>query len=112
MNMRYISFLILLVTGILVTTPFCLEAQQVIRKGEPIQLSIEEIGVADGLSQGMIHGLDVDLKGYLWIATKDGLNRYDGKHFHVFRHEPQDTTSIASNYTRSLHVDDRGLIWV
>jgi len=112
MNMRYISFLILLVTGLLAATPFCLKAQQVVRQGDPIELSIQELGVADGLSQGMIHGLVVDLKGYLWIATKDGLNRYDGNHFHVFRHYPQDPTSIASNHTRSLHVDERGLIWV
>ena len=104
--------MIMLSVGFLTATPRWMRAQQVIRQGEPIELSIQEIGVADGLSQGMIHGLDVDLKGYLWVATKDGLNRYDGNHFHIFRHDPQDTTSIASNYTRSLHVDDRGLIWV
>lgn len=80
--------------------------------GAPLELKIEEIGVEQGLSQGMIHGMHMDLKGYLWIATKDGLNRYDGNHFQVFRHDPQDPNSIASNYTRSLHVEDRGLIWV
>ncbi|HEY3385941.1 MAG TPA: two-component regulator propeller domain-containing protein, partial [Saprospiraceae bacterium] len=112
MNRRFISFMILLATGFLSATPYYLWAQQLIRQGDPIVLSIKEIGVADGLSQGMIHGLDVDLKGYLWIGTKDGLNRYDGNHFHVFRHEPKDTTSIASNYIISLHVDDRGLIWI
>ena len=90
----------------------CVYAQPLLRELPPGELSIEEIGVAQGLSQGMIHGLDVDLKGYLWIATKDGLNRYDGHHFHVFRHDPQDKESIASNYIRSLHIDDRGLIWV
>ncbi len=69
------------------------------------------MGVAQGLSQGMIHGMVIDLKGYLWIGTKDGLNRYDGNHFHVLRHDAQDTNSIASNYIRCLHIDARGLIW-
>ena len=112
MNTRSILSIILLATVILTAVPLCIKAQQVIREGEPFQLIVQEIGVSDGLSQGMIHGLDVDLKGYLWISTKDGLNRYDGNHFHVFRHDPQDTNSIASNHTRSLHIDERGLIWV
>ena len=112
MSTRSILSIILLATVILTAVPLCIKAQQVIREGEPFQLIVQEIGVSDGLSQGMIHGLDVDLKGYLWISTKDGLNRYDGNHFHVFRHDPQDTNSIASNHTRSLHIDERGLIWV
>ena len=84
-------------SGLLAASPLYIHAQQTITLGDPVALSIEEIGVADGLSQGMIHGLNVDLKGYLWIGTKDGLNRYDGNHFQVFRHDPQDTNSIASN---------------
>lgn len=94
-----------------VISPY-VHAQKALRELDPIELSIEEIGVAQGLSQGMVHGLQVDLKGYLWIGTKDGLNRYDGNNFHVFRHDPVDTNSIASNYIRSLHIDDRGLVWV
>lgn len=110
--MRFASFLVILFLSLTTWLPFNASAQVRIVEGPPVQLKIEEIGVAKGLSQGMIHGMDVDLKGYLWIATKDGLNRYDGHNFHVFRHDPQDTNSIASNYIRSLHVDDRGLIWV
>ncbi len=110
--MRSISFLVILVSFLSAVIPLCVSAQERITQGPTVELKIEELGVAQGLSQGMIHGLDVDLKGYLWIGTKDGLNRYDGNHFHVFRHDPQDTNSIASNYIRSLHIDDRGLIWV
>jgi streptogramin lyase/two-component sensor histidine kinase len=89
-----------------------ISAQPVIRQALPVDLSIEEIGVAQGLSQGMIHGMVVDKYGFLWIGTKDGLNRYDGNHFHVFRHDPHDPSSIASNYIRSLHIDDRGMMWI
>src|SRR5688500_7587421 len=107
-NKLVVVFIICIVAGSTLSSP----AQQVLREIDPAELSIEEFGVAQGLSQGMVHGLQVDLKGYLWIATKDGLNRYDGNHFHVLRHDPGDSNSIASNYIRSLHIDDKGLIWV
>jgi streptogramin lyase/two-component sensor histidine kinase len=110
--MRNHSGTAIFITCLLTVITGYLPAQQVLRQVDPVELSIEEIGVAQGLSQGMVHGLQVDLKGYLWIGTKDGLNRYDGNHFHVFRHDPHDPTSIASNYIRSLNIDDRGLIWI
>ncbi len=112
MIMRYTSWMIVCVSCLLALTTLPIQAQETIRPADPVELAIKEIGVAQGLSQGMIHALDVDHQGYLWVGTKDGLNRYDGNHFQVFRHDPHDTNSIASNYIRSLHVDDQGLIWV
>src|SRR5258706_14327955 len=110
--MRTNSGLAIFITCLLTVVTGYMPAQQVIRQVDPVDLYIEEIGVAQGLSQGMIHGMDVDKNGYLWIGTKDGLNRYDGNHFHVFRHDPHYNGSIASNYVRSLHIDDQGLIWI
>ena len=112
MSMRSIYLKFFWITCLQGLSILSIQAQEIIRQAGPVELSIEEITVAQGLSQGMIHGLEVDLKGYLWIATKDGLNRYDGTHFHIFRHDQHDTNSIASNYIRSLHIDEKGLIWV
>lgn len=89
-----------------------LHAQVVLRETPKKILITEELGVDKGLSQGMIHGMAFDQKGYLWVGTKDGLNRYDGTGFRVFRNDPFDTTSITSNYIRSLHIDLNGLLWV
>ena len=50
--------------------------------------------------------------GFIWIATKDGLNRYDGSRFKVFSPDPFDPYSIASGEIRSIFEDSRGWIWV
>src|SRR6187455_3376039 len=69
------------------------------------------ISVADGLSQSSVYDIVQDKKGFMWIATQDGLNRYDGTNFQVYRDEPFDTNSISSNSTSSLLCDSRGRIW-
>ena len=53
-----------------------------------------------------------DSRGYIWIATFDGLNRYDGYDMTVFQHDPDDPHSIGSSFTRRVIEDDSGIIWV
>lgn len=59
-----------------------------------------QIGVNDGLSQNSVHDIYQDKKGFLWIATADGLNRYDGTQFKVYKHRYEDTSiyNIPSNF--------------
>ncbi|HEX6833811.1 MAG TPA: ATP-binding protein [Rudaea sp.] len=68
-------------------------------------------GVADGLPSSAVHALAQDHAGYLWIATVDGLARYDGVAFTVFRHTPDDPASIAGNDITTLFVDRDDAIW-
>ncbi len=68
--------------------------------------------VHEGLSQGMVNNVKKDHNGYLWVATKDGLNRYDGVSFKTYRHDPKNPNSIADNFIYGLLVDSRGRIWV
>lgn len=75
-------------------------------------IKVENIGIDQGLSQGMINDLVEDSLGYLWVATKDGLNRYDGSGFKVFRHNPLDSTSVSDNFVYSLLLDSKGRLWV
>ncbi len=66
----------------------------------------------DGLSGNYVLDILQDTKGFIWIATRTGLTRYDGYHFVNFTHSPDDSLSISSNYVQCLAVDDEGTLWV
>jgi len=70
------------------------------------------VSLADGLSQSSVYDMVQDREGYVWLATQDGLNRFDGRSFRVFREEPFDSTSISSNYINTLLCDKLGGLWV
>lgn len=72
----------------------------------------EMITTAQGLSQGLINDMLQDREGFLWIATKGGLDRYDGYTFKTFTTDPQDTSSISSNTLSNLFEDSKGRIWI
>jgi len=72
---------------------------------------VELITTKDGLSQGMIYDVLQDREGFLWLATKDGLNRYDGHEFKVFTNDPNDPWSISENTIIKLFEDSAGRIW-
>jgi ligand-binding sensor domain-containing protein len=65
----------------------------------------------DGLSSNVVYSIMQDSKGYLWIGTNEGLNRYDGYGFKIFRHLPGDTTSLTANAVFSVCEDSQGNIW-
>lgn len=69
-------------------------------------------GMPDGLSNNEVSGILQDKLGYMWIATGDGLNRYDGYQFKIFRHDQSDPRSLSGNYIKSMCMDRRGRIWV
>ncbi|SDW65204.1 ligand-binding sensor domain-containing protein [Lysobacter enzymogenes] len=70
------------------------------------------IGVADGLPSSKVNGMAFDHAGYLWLATTDGLARYDGVGMKVWRHVPGDPASLPGNDLTLVNVDDRDRIWV
>lgn len=61
---------------------------------------------------GNISALAQDKQGYLWLATQNGLHRYNGYEFTSFLPNPSDTNSLASNWVESIAVDRRGMIWL
>ena len=75
-------------------------------------LKPEVITIEQGLSQGMIYDLVQTRDGFLWVATKDGLNRYDGYNFKVFSNDPFNAFSLADNTVTSLFEDSRGWLWI
>ena len=68
--------------------------------------------MADGLSNNEVFDIIQDRKGYIWLATADGLDRYDGYSFKTFRHDPNDPTSLAASFVRALSEDSEGRLWV
>lgn len=104
MNVKYRSFILFLLMALLlmaVQTP----AQQ-------RTLYFEKINDQNGLSHNRVNCITQDLRGFLWIGTNDGLNRYDGQNFKVFRNEPGNSTSISGNIISDLVVDDDGVLWI
>src|ERR1700751_4217673 len=71
----------------------------------------ESISVEQGLSQGMVFDILQDKEGFIWIATKNGLNRYDGYSFTVFTNDPYNQHSLSSNTVLALFEDSKGRIW-
>ena len=64
--------------------------------------------VANGLPSNRINGIAEDQHGYLWIATSDGLARYDGIDFRIWRVEQ----GLRDNFVWSVHVDARNRVWI
>ncbi len=75
-------------------------------------MRFERLTTASGLSQNTIHKIIQDRNGFLWFATADGLNRYDGYSFEVFRNNPSDSTSLSDSDIFSVTEDDQGNLWV
>lgn len=74
-------------------------------------INFNKITIQDGLSQTSVEAIFQDSEGYMWFGTADGLNRYDGKEFKIFRYKDNEK-SIPSNYISSIIEDDYGNIWV
>lgn len=75
-------------------------------------LKLEHFTINDGLSNNSINSILQTAEGYLWIATKDGLSRYDGQNFKNFKHNPLDPTSIPENYIMTLLEGRDQTLWV
>lgn len=70
------------------------------------------LSVGDGLSSSNVNALYQDRRGDIWIATENGLNRYDGLYFHTYKHDPSDPHSLAHNVVRSFAEDGQGRLLV
>jgi len=74
-------------------------------------VQFEHLNIEDGLSQNAGLAIFQDSHGYLWIGSQDGLNRYDGYSFKIFKHDPDDPNSISQNSVLSIAEDSDGMLW-
>ncbi|SIT10346.1 hybrid sensor histidine kinase/response regulator transcription factor [Belliella pelovolcani] len=83
--------------------------------GQPsanIEMKFDRIGVQQGLSQSSVLSIFQDSFGFLWIGTRDGLNKYDGYAFETYRHRANDITSLGGNTITEIQEDSKSNIWV
>lgn len=78
----------------------------------PHGLTFNSFTTQHGLSNNKINTILQDKAGFIWIATEDGLNRFDGYQFKVYRNNSNDSKSISNNSIWSLFEDDLGYIWI
>jgi signal transduction histidine kinase/ligand-binding sensor domain-containing protein/DNA-binding response OmpR family regulator len=69
-------------------------------------------GIKDGLSQGVVNSIMQNDQGLMWFATEDGLNRFDGYSFKVFKYDPDNNLGLADNFIQSIFKDSEGICWV
>ncbi len=75
----------------------------------------ENLNVADGLSSSRFNSINTvyqDKFGFMWFGTVDGLNRYDGYTFEVFKNIPGDSTSLPSSNIQNINEDGEGNLWI
>lgn len=75
-------------------------------------VKVTNLSLEEGLSQSNVRCMLQDKTGFLWIGTQDGLNRYDGYSFRIFKNDPKDTNSLSDNMITCLLEDKKGFLWI
>ena len=78
----------------------------------PQSIRFDHLSVEDGLSNNIVYEIIQDKNGFLWIATDDGLNRFDGYEFKIFRNDPENKNSLSDNSIWAIEEDHSGNIWI
>lgn len=101
--------LIIRITGAILILSFIIPSSIIAHQ---LQINFRHLKVQDGLSQSWVRSICQDKQGFLWFSTNDGLNKYDGYSFTVYKHNPKNKKSILSNSIGSLYVDKFGNLWI
>ena len=75
-------------------------------------INFDHLTTQEGLSQNTVNCIFKDSEGFIWIGTNDGLNRYDGYNFKVYRHNYKDTTTLSDNKIYAIIEDDKSNLWI
>jgi len=100
--LRRISYLVMLLNYLFAAESYALKEN----------LRFERRSVRHGLSQNTVRDILQDRQGFIWFATQDGLNRYDGYSFHKYRHNLDDPHTLSSNFILCLAADSSGSLWI
>lgn len=83
-----------------------------INYAQPVKIRFENIRADDGLSNNHISHIFQDSKGFLWISTQDGINRYDGYGYKHYKHIPGDLNSLSDYAVNNIFEDATGTFWI
>lgn len=84
----------------------------VIANARQADASFRRITINDGLSLSSVYCIYQDRVGYMWFATEDGLNKYDGRNFTVYNHIPGDTNTMTNKWIEHIAEDSDGNLWL
>lgn len=79
---------------------------------QPAHLNFTSLSTHDGLLSNSVNAIIKDRYGFMWFATNDGLDKFDGTNFTVYRRRAGDSTSLRSNEILALHEDKTGNLWI
>jgi signal transduction histidine kinase/ligand-binding sensor domain-containing protein len=96
-------------TRMLLLIAFILTAYQTAR---PQQFFFTSYPIEKGLSQSVVNCVFQDSRGYIWVGTQNGLNRFDGYHFEIYSYDPADSCSLSNSWIYSIDEDREGDLWV
>ena len=82
------------------------------RRAQDNDFEFERISLEQGLSQSVVLCILQDSKGFMWFGTQDGLNRYDGYEFVVYKHDPENPDSLSNSWVLSIYQDQDGVLWI
>jgi len=75
-------------------------------------MKFEHLTIKDGLSHNAVGAIAMDDIGFMWFGTFDGLNKFDGYDFKIYKHNPKDPKSIGANRVAALWLDSKRRLWV
>jgi len=78
----------------------------------PHRLTFNKLNTENGLSQNSVLTIVQDRTGYMWLGTSYGLNRFDGRNFKIYQHDPAVPGSLSGNYILSSLSDSKGTLWI
>lgn len=86
-------------------------SQAIIAQSLP-RFHVQHFDTRDGLSNNWVSALSTDKKGYLWIGTQYGLNRFDGHSFRTYTYSANEPHGLSGNWVRRLYVSDDQTLWI
>ena len=98
--MKYTSYLIIIVISLSTAA------------AQPPHLNFTSLTSKDGLLSNTVNTILKDRYGLMWFGTDDGLNKFNGTNFTVYRHIPGDSSSLRANEILALHEDNQGNLWI
>lgn len=106
--MKAKHFLLLTITMLNI---FNIQAANSQKDSHEDEIEFTNISIQEGLSESVVLASCQDKMGHMWFATQDGVNRYNGYDFTVYRNESEDSTSIADNISRTIFRDSKDRMW-
>jgi serine phosphatase RsbU (regulator of sigma subunit)/ligand-binding sensor domain-containing protein len=92
------------------TWPLCVAVS--VTAAAETRIEFDRLSLDEGLSQSIVEQIVQDRQGFMWFVTEDGLNRFDGYTFTVYRNVAGDPSSLSHNELKSIFEDSSGILWV